>query len=273
MPTDSLRDDVAMRFAEQEALLTGQKILQCPPRAGVREEIGALFDERYYRLCAALKPDLAIEVGAHEATYAQKVKALSPSTRVVAFEANPYVVQKYQPLLADAAPAVDYRHAAVSDAPGDVAFHIAVKRADAPIGQANTISSIRKRSNDIFEYEEVRAPATTLDAIIDEFRSERFVVWIDAEGAQAEVIAGGARALEKAAAVYVEVELKPIWGDQLMVDGVRAALALHGLVPLMRDNLAIVQYNEVFIRPEAENLAAARAIVDDYMAALRTICA
>ncbi len=65
-----------------------------------------------------------VEIGAHEAGFSLSVKKKFPQFNVFAYEANPYVYEKYINTPAIQNSAIHYEHLAVSNYDGDVTFHI-----------------------------------------------------------------------------------------------------------------------------------------------------
>ena len=88
----------------------------------------------------------------------------------------------------------------------------------------------------------------TLDTAIETHIACNSVAWIDAEGAQREIIGGGSRYFSQVSAVYIEVERDRVWRDQSTENEITRILAEFSLLPIIRDNLATVQFNVVYVR-------------------------
>ena len=191
-------------------------------------------------------PSRSVEIGAHEAAFSTRLKTALPTLRAVAFEANPYVYREHSERLHQQA--VDYRHAAICNENGLVEFQIPVALTGNPVPPNNAISSLHFRKGSGIQYDTVRVPALTLDAAIEPCIACNSVAWIDAEGAQREIILGGRRFFSQVAAVYIEVERDQVWRDQSTDSEIARRLAEFSLIPVMQDNLAAVQFNEVYVR-------------------------
>jgi FkbM family methyltransferase len=109
----------------------------------------------------------------------------------LAFEANPYVYERFAPELLTTEIGVDYRLAAISDHAGAAELRIPIKVSDIAFDRANRISGLRHRTRPGFEYESITTPVLTIDAVLASGTNERAVAWIDAEGSQREILDGG----------------------------------------------------------------------------------
>ena len=116
-----------------------------------------------------------------------------------------------------------------------------------------------------YKYNPVVVPAFALDTVLKSFGLDRSVAWIDAEGAQGESYFG------RVAAVYIKVERKHAWRDQKLDSEVAESLVSFSLAPIMRDSLAKIQYNEVYIRPDDAIVDAAVPTVLRYVDELRML--
>jgi FkbM family methyltransferase len=126
---------------------------------------------------------------------------------------------------------VDYRNQALSDEPDIVSFKILKSRK----GGVNKVSSLNNRIEEGGDYENVNLEATTLDIVCAENASDNWVVWIDVEGAQNKVLAGGAQSLPRASMVLIEVEDREVWEGQWMKWDVDNYLINMGFLPVVRD--------------------------------------
>lgn len=243
-----LTDPLGPLLERQLRILARPEIVAAPNRRGLRKKTGDLLERAYVDLVALLAPDLSIEVGAHEASHSLAVKARSPQTTALAFEANPHVHAHFSPKLAREAARIDYRHAAVTDREGICSLSIPRRSALGAFDRMNRISSLLARDRGAFEYEQVEVPATTLDRVGAETACVSASLWIDVEGAQRQVLDGAKMLLRKALAVFIEVEEQPIWQGQQIADTVDERLRAAGLVEAMRDSLARSQHNRVYLR-------------------------
>ena len=73
------------------------------------------------------------------------------------------------------------------------------------------------------------------------------------------------------AALYIEIERQQIWRDQNLDSEIAESLAGFSLTPIMRDNLARGQYNEVFVRTQDDIVETAFPLVLNYIDELRRL--
>ena len=261
-----MADRVDTLFEAQCRLLNEREVESAANRQGLRLASGDLLETAFVDLVGLLQPDISVEVGAHEADYSLAVKTRLPDARVLAFEANPAVHAAHAARIAESGLDVDYLHMAICERTGSAVLNIPVARNATQFDVAGRISSLDVRGGSDWQYEKVEVPANRLDDALAQENFERGVAWVDAEGAQGAILKGGAKFFSSALAVYIEVETKRIWSSQFLVDDITSMLGMHGLRPMLRDNLAQHQYNQVFIRPEAEYLDHVLALAEDYVA-------
>lgn len=261
-------------YEEQLRLLDEDCVTRCSNRTALRERTADLLASAFIELATNLAPDLAVEIGAHEASFSARLKARVPGVHALAFEANPYVYEHFAPILRESATGVDYRFAAICDRDGVVELRIPVrlKRGDL-LERSNPVSSIHYYDGWFAEYETVTVPAFRVDTAVGTLAAARAVTWIDAEGAQKEILDGGPVFFGHAAAVYIELESDPQYRGQLPCEAFTERLMGDSLVPVMRDNVARGQFNEVYIRPDREILEALMPTIVQYVEALRDLVA
>jgi FkbM family methyltransferase len=267
-------NEIGLRFErlleEQIGLLDHTAISRCASRRGLRERSGSLLEAAFLDLAVRLTPTLSIEIGAHEGSFSERLKASVPTVYALAFEANPFVYRRHAERLRQLASFVDYKHAAISDEDGTAELYIPVTRDGVAI-DSGRLSSLSRRMSTEFEYERVLVPALMLDTALQFLAVDRSVAWIDAEGIQGRILAGGDRYFSHVLALYIEIERKQVWQNQMLDSEVARRLADFSLVPIMRDNLALGQYNEVYIRTGDDIADAALASVQSYIDELRVL--
>lgn len=211
-----------------------------------RGAITAALSEQFVDLVVMLKPDLVLEIGAHEASFSSRVANALPASRVIAFEAHPHVYDKHKArVLADK---VDYRHACVSDGPGTVTLKVPLKQSN----EKRTMGSllIDTRAKGFVDYQ---VPGDTLDAHLGAEAQRTNVMWIDVEGAIGQVLSGAAQAIDNCQALYAEVEVEPRWKGQMVEKDVTRILTERGMTPVLRDIQRQVegrewQHNVLYVR-------------------------
>lgn len=201
----------------------------------------------FRRLCRSVEPTLSVEVGAHEAEFSRRIKQDMPSLRAVAFEANPYVHEKYRDELTTRD--VEYVYSAVSQTTGSVTLTIPLTVADQERSLDGHSASLNSRL-EVSRSEQVEVPSTPLDAYLPVGEGDRVVAWIDVEGANGPVLESGRALLSRAQLVYIEVESDAVWEGQWIDTDVARFFAELGMVPLFRDIQRDFQHNVVYAAPE-----------------------
>jgi len=135
-----------------------------------------------------LRPGLTVvDVGANVGDVAAvAAECVTARGRVIAFEASPENAARLRELFRHM-PYVEVHHAAVTDAPGTLTLHLDAKSSKRHSLFEDAVS-VRGES--------VTVPAVTLDAICADVRRVDFLK-IDAQGAEARILAGARRLLER----------------------------------------------------------------------------
>ncbi|WP_183096148.1 FkbM family methyltransferase [Nocardioides stalactiti] len=228
-----------------------------------RDLVGARVREAFRALCIDVVPALALEVGAHEAGFSRWVRSALPGAHSVAFEANPYVFERYAAEVSGSG--VDYRHLAVSDEADGVDLRIPREfhnpRNGRRFRKANdsrmaSLAAHRESERD----DVVTVPSVRLDDFVasdtDLRPGEEVVAWIDVEGASRQVLTSGTDVLARTALLFIEVERRPQWEEQWLDVDVARFLATCGLVPILRDVQRPGQHNVVYARADLAALPA-----------------
>ncbi len=204
------------------------------------------LDELFHDLVRLSGPDTFVEAGAFDAAASRRVRRELPTTRVVAFEANPHSHAHFR---ADAeAAGVEYLNVALSDSPGTVTLQLVTRRGGMPVDPVRGDHSLRTRTragaeDDDIAYEQVDVAAVALDDVLPEVG--RVAMWVDVEGAAAEVLGGATSVLGRCDVVKIEVEEELFWEGQWRSRDVLAHLIGHGLLPVARDIQGVNQYNVI----------------------------
>jgi len=208
-----------------------------------------LLNTLFHDLVSLAEPTLFVEAGDFEAETSLRVAASVPGSRVVAFEANPYVYERFSTATDYAEHRVEYRHQALAGEPGEVSLFVIASSSSWCDDRVEGYNSLLKRVGGDWlgdvEYEEVTVPATTLD---HEFRDTdgRFAMWMDVEGATEMVLSGAGDFLDRCDVIKIKVEESAFWSGQWLVADVVAEMARHGLEPLARDAETEEQHNVLF---------------------------
>jgi len=214
--------------------------------------------ELYLQMQKMLKPDLSLEVGAHEAKYSRRMRDICPDIPVVAFEASPIVYEHFRAAQDFAGLGVTYLNKAVSDVDGFVALHLI----DEDDGISGRNSLLPRAKNDL------PAVARTVssvrgDAVIEEYGGRNVALWIDVEGASGAILRGFEKSLttHRISSIFIEVEVSEMWENQWRDTEVIQALLNKNYVPAFCDNEWGAQYNIIFVRVEDMNDAFLRFLL------------
>lgn len=211
------------------------------------DEVEARVLEFFQRLCRRVQPAFALEIGAHEASFSRWAVAELPGVRSLAFEANPYVHEKFADRLHGSG--VDYRNVAVAPTSGEVELHLPLEVAGKTRKLTSRMASLAHHVQ-AADSTTVTVPAVRLDEEPALQGEGRLVAWIDVEGANEAVLRSGADVLERTDVLYLEVEDDLTWEGQWLDHHAAAHLRGHGLIPVARDTKRTHQYNVVFLRAE-----------------------
>ena len=204
----------------------------------------------FFLIAQITKPTVSVEVGAFEASFTRWVEEKLPNTAAYALEANPAVYDKYSPEFETLR--ATYMHACAALEVGVLPFNVPRDFRGRDISEVNQMSSLMANTQTV-ESDTVDVKALPVDDItrhhLDD-ASGRSLCWIDVEGACSVVLPGMRKTLERAVAVWIEVESRPKWDGQWL-DGDVAEFAMEcGLVPLIRDLQRPHQFNWLFVAPD-----------------------
>lgn len=231
-----------------------------------RYRSGYHLEELYFALLEIAQPGLFVEAGAFDATASRRAAALLPGARVIAAEANPNNHAIWTRQVDFAAQGVDYRQVALADGVSEVSF-ILRSTGDAEVAEDNSILPLTG-ARQVESADAVTVPATTLDALLTEVAAGvRVAAWVDVEGANREVLTGGATLLGRVDLIKIEVETQEMWSGQWLAVDVLENLLGHGLVPVARDAQAPTQFNLVCVSERVLACPGAAVLIDDFLRA------
>lgn len=235
------------------------RMLPDPPRR-IEKRLAAV----YRRLVQHVQPAVVVEVGAHEASFSRWAAAELGARRCVAFEANPFVHEKYAAEVA--ADGVEYLHRAVTTDSGPVTLHLPRHVRDRDLERTSPMASLTRHLH-ASDTESVVVDGVRLDDEVVLTGDERAVLWVDVEGATEAVLRSGPALLAATDLLHVEVERVETWEGQWLDHDVARHLRGAGLHPIARDvTHRKQQYNLVFAHERllddpAVSRAAARVLV------------
>ncbi len=209
-----------------------------------RKSTAKLLRSYFKKLVLEINPIRFIEIGAHEASISIELKELGIS-EVLAFEANPYVYEKYIQQVKNHG--VDYKNLAISNQSGNIT--LSIPKFSESLARAD--GSILSRSAGA-EYVEVSIEAKKLSDIgFNNLTSKDLVaLWIDTEGVSFEVIKSSESFSEQIALMLVEVEDISYWENQKKAIEIFELCASLKLIPIMRDLDGRGQYNVIFLKQD-----------------------
>jgi FkbM family methyltransferase len=208
------------------------------------------FRDLFRDLLMSIDVEFFMEIGAHEAAFSSDLVNLMPGKDFMAYEANPFVFEKYKNSLSSS---IKYVNSAVGGDRSKKTLYIPrsvpTKNGPLKLMPSNSTSSLHSRSAVNVEYDEVIVDCTTIDSIIeDNGYTTSGALWIDVEGAVGDVLFGAHRALQNnIAMIFVEVEEKSAWSSQWLASDVTEYLATKKFVPAVRDLETDWQYNQIYI--------------------------
>lgn len=221
------------------ACLVGDKAAVHAQRRSSVNRLGSIAAD----VVTMLRPDAILEIGAHEGTFSLRVKEALPNSRVVAFEGNPEVYADHEECLRGAG--VEVHNLLVSNAVGTSRMNVPVTRQTVRSGMGSML--LDSRAEHHVEYD---VPTVTIDDFLHGSDCTT-ALWIDVEGAVAQVLEGAKQSLQCCIAIFVELETAIRWPGQALAHEIIPVLTDAGLVPLLADNQREWQFNVLFVRPQA----------------------
>jgi len=252
--------DIVSRFQAMnrwDKQLTWSSFKEHPER---RVAVIRLVEALFMDLLSHLRFGTTLEIGAFNASFSRGVRNRFPVARAVAFEANPFVAAEYGPALR--ALGVDYRHQAIAAEEGVLSLKIPIGFYQHREGPVNPVGSLIERAGSVAVHR-VEVPAAALDDVVARDGIEGpYVLWVDVEGGQRELLAGASRTLQETLAIYIEVETAEFFVGQARMGEVLSALRAHGFIPVARDIESKGQFNVLLTRKEL--LAEQDALIVSY---------
>ena len=202
-------------------------------------------------LLARFATDLVCDIGSMDGCDALHFKRRLPTSRVIAFEANPRNFERMRANPALAANSVAIEPLAICDQDGFADFFVV--RTDDPAQRARLgMSSLYRRAEDDQLERVVKVPTARLDTYVARHVPEarRLALWIDVEGKAFEVLDGARGILPRVQLIHVEVETRSLIGaGQRTYAEVGALLRDCGFTELASDYAVTgSQFNVLYVR-------------------------
>jgi FkbM family methyltransferase len=194
-------------------------------RAGLVTDKVARQAFRLFKTFPALDYGTLVDLGAHRGEFAESARRVLEPRRLVLVEADPELARDLERRYAHE-PAIEVVHAAVTDHTGPVQLRINAHRDSTSILPI-TAQAERQFELDMRELRQVEVPGLTLDELFEAHELERVALLkVDIQGAERQMIAGGAQALARVESLYIEVCFEEFYAG---------SADFHGLDALLRE--------------------------------------
>ncbi|KRR06458.1 methyltransferase [Bradyrhizobium jicamae] len=177
------------------------------------------------------KPDpVILDIGCNDGTDSECFLRLRPKAQLYCFEPDPRAAARFKKNLNGCLDKVKLFEFAVSDRNGRIDFH--PSNGDGKAKEWDLSGSIRRPKNHLTEYDWVRfdRPFSVETRRLDDWCNEANLnqidlIWMDVQGAESDVIAGGRQTLSNTRFVYTE------YSDQELYEGQLSLQAILELLP------------------------------------------
>ncbi|MCA1494568.1 FkbM family methyltransferase [Ensifer sp. NBAIM29] len=177
------------------------------------------------------KPDpVILDIGCNDGSDARRFLQLRPKARLYCFEPDPRAVARFRENMGLYLDRMRLFEVAISDRNGRIDFH--PSNGDGDAKEWDLSGSIRRPKNHLSEYQWVRfdGPISVETRRLDDWCSEADLesidlIWMDVQGAESDVIAGGKQTLNKTRFIYTE------YSDQELYEGQLPLSAILDLLP------------------------------------------
>lgn len=226
------------------ALLSKQARLR-----NIRIETGHLIEKYFFDICDNLSINLLVECGAHDATISVKFCAKNSDRHAISFEANPYVVARFEPNIKNEK--IKYLNIGLAEHPGILKLNIP---SHSP--KSWTPQSSFSRNLEFDKFDTVDVEVNNLDYLTSKYdpqlHTTSAAIWIDVEGFGWEVLNGAKNILSSSLykVIFIEVQDKPLWENEKTASQICSFLEGYNYVPIVRDCPLASLYNIVFVKKE-----------------------
>ncbi|QPB24669.1 FkbM family methyltransferase [Rhizobium sp. 007] len=177
------------------------------------------------------KPDpVILDIGCNDGTDTRRFLRLCPEAQLYCFEPDPRAAARFKAYMNLYLDKVKLFEIAMSDRIGRIDFH--PSNGDGSAKEWDRSGSIRRPKIHLSEYDWVRfdRPISVETRRLDDWCSEAGLkkidfIWMDVQGAEANVIAGGEQTLSNTRFIYTE------YSDQELYDGQLSLRAILDLLP------------------------------------------
>lgn len=197
--------------------------------------------KKFFNIQKQIKPTHTIEIGSYDADFSQAMTRIINNKNIWAIEANVEAYNRFKDKLSN----INYLNYAISDKDGITDFNVI---RDSGFEWEPGASSILSR-NDNLTTSNIQVQSITLDTFVKNNNiSGKISLWIDAEGANREVLLGGTETLKNASSIFIEVEQILLWKDQWLKDDVIKHLSGFGFRLQHDESNSHPQQDLIFIK-------------------------
>ena len=200
------------------------------------------LDILYFNLFKKLDIQFLIECGAYEAS--ASIEAIKRGCGALAIEANPNTFEKITPKTSGKLTSINI---GLNDKKEYINFYF-------PKENDTEISSTFQKKEEI-EYNTVKVLTQPLDTVVKDFDliSNPFVLWIDVEGFQKQVLFGAKNILSNKNCKFIKIEVEEVEkfkGQLFLKEEIEDFLYNYNFIPVFRDFEYDYQFNVLFIKKE-----------------------
>jgi FkbM family methyltransferase len=194
---------------------------------------------KFIKIQKILSPTTAIEIGAYDAEFSHMCVEQNICNNIHAFEASPYVYNNFKEHMNQN---INYKNIAIGDYDGNILFQLK-NDIDFDIARSN---SIHKNINKNVKYSYVDVEISKIDTLFK--NDDNICFWIDAEGANKEVLSGAINSLKRTQSILIETEQERLWENQWVHDDVADFLNKQNFTMVERVFQGKLQSNCIFIK-------------------------
>nr|WP_192180199.1 FkbM family methyltransferase [Mesorhizobium amorphae] len=201
----------------------------------VREPISSL--EVHRQIVSLLqKPNpVILDIGCNDGTDTRRFLRLCPKAQLYCFEPDPRAAARFKKYMRLYLDKVRLFEIAISNRNGRIDFH--PSNADGSAKEWDQSGSIRRPKNHLVEHDWVRfdRPISVETRKLDDWCSEANLnkidfIWMDVQGAESDVIAGGRQTLSNTRFIYTEYSDHELYEGQLSLPAILDLLPSFELV-------------------------------------------
>ncbi|MGY3622339.1 FkbM family methyltransferase [Bradyrhizobium sp. USDA 10063] len=189
-------------------------------------EPASSLDVHQHIISLLQRPDpVILDIGCNDGTDTRHFLRLCPKAQLYCFEPDPRAVARFKKNMDLDLDRVNLFEIAISDRNGRIDFH--PSNGDGEAKEWDLSGSIRRPKNHLTEYDWVRfdRPISVETRRLDDWCSEANLnkvdfIWMDVQGAESDVIAGGRQTLSNTRFIYTEYSDEELYEGQLSLKAI-----------------------------------------------------